>query len=103
MRGRTSSIKISLTSEQREALARLLRRQKTPIGLAKRARAVLLLAEGKSFSQTSERVGLGERHLRKWARRFTEQGVEGLQERSRPRRVPVFPPSSGVVSGQNGL
>ena len=64
MRGRTSSIKISLTSEQREALASLLRRQKTPVGLAKRARAVLLLALCESFSQTRERVGLGERHLR---------------------------------------
>lgn len=66
--------------------------QKTPVGLAKRARAVLLLAEGESFSQTSEWVGLGERHLRKWARRFTEQGVEGLQDRPRPGRVPVFSP-----------
>ena len=58
---RISSIKISLTSEQRESLESLLRRQKTPAGLAKRARTVLLLSEGKSFSQTSERVGLGER------------------------------------------
>jgi class 3 adenylate cyclase len=91
MRGWTSSIKISLTSEQREALASLLRRQKTPVGLAKRARAVLLLAAGESFSQTSERVGLGERHLRKWARRFIEQGVAGLQERPRPGRDPVSP------------
>lgn len=76
--------------------------QKTPVGLAKRARAVLLLAEGESFSQTSEWVGLGERHLRKWARRFTEQGVEGLQDRPRPGRVPVFP-SSGVVPGEDDV
>lgn len=103
MRGRISSIKISLTSEQRESLESLLRRQKTPVGLAKRARTVLLLSEGKSFSQTSERVGLGERHLRKWARRFIEQGVEGLQDRPRPGRVPVFPPSSSVVPGKDGL
>jgi len=43
MRGRTSSIKISLTSEQRETKESWLRRQR-PL-LAKRARAVLLLAE----------------------------------------------------------
>lgn len=103
MRGRTSSIKISLTSEQRETLESLLRRQKTPVGLAKRARAVLLLSAGESFSQTSAWVGLGERHLRKWARRFTEQGVEGLQDRPRPGRGPVFSPSSGVVPGEDGL
>lgn len=103
MRGRTSNIKISLSKEQREILEGLLRRQKTPVGLAKRARAMLLLAEGERFNQTSERVGLGERHLRKWARRFIEQGVEGLQERPRPGRVPVFPPSSRVVSSQDSV
>lgn len=101
MRGRTSNIKISISQEQREILESLLRRQKTPIGVAKRARAILLLAEGERFSQTAQRVGLGERHLRKWARRFIEQGVEGLQDRARPGRAPVFPPSSRLVSGQN--
>lgn len=101
MRGRTSNIKISVSKEQREILESLLRRQKTPIGVAKRARAILLLAEGERFSQTAERVGLGERHLRKWARRFIEQGVEGLQDRARPGRTPVFPPSSRLVSGQD--
>jgi hypothetical protein len=41
MRGRISSIKISLTDEQRDTLENWLRRQKTPVGLAKRARAIL--------------------------------------------------------------
>ena len=99
MRGRTSKIKISLTQPQRETLEGLLRRQKTSVGLAKRARAMLLLAEGERFNQTADRVGLGERHLRKWAKRFVEQGVEGLQDKPRPGRVPVFPPSSRLVPG----
>jgi hypothetical protein len=99
MRGRTSTIKISLTEQQREILEGLLRRPKTPVGLAKRARAILLLAGGERFNQTAERVGMGERHLRKWARRFVEQGVEGLQDQARPGRVPVFPPSSRIVPG----
>jgi transposase-like protein len=101
MRGRTSNIKISVSQEQREILESLLRRQKTPFGVAKRARAILLLAEGERFSQTAQRVGMGERHLRKWARRFIEQGVEGLQDRVRPGRVPVFSPSSRLISGQD--
>ena len=92
MRGRTSSIKINLSQEQREILEGLLRRQKTPVGLAKRARAMLLLAEGKRFNRVAARVGLGERHLRKWARRFIEQGVDGWHERPRPGKAPIFPP-----------
>jgi len=99
MRGRTSSIKISLTSEQRESLESLLRRQKTPVGVAKRARAILLLAEGKSFSHTSERVGLGERHLRKWARRFIEQGVAPLARPTSTGQSPGFFPLKSRCSG----
>ncbi len=99
MRGRISTIKISLTEQQRETLEGLLRRQKTPVGLAKRARAMLLLAEGERFNQTADRVGLGERHLRKWAKRFVEQGVAGLQDQPRPGRAPVFSPSSRLISG----
>jgi len=38
--------------------------KKIPQGLAKRARAILLLVDGLSFTQTSLQVGMGERHLR---------------------------------------
>lgn len=103
MRGRTSNIKIELTPESRDLLQGLLRRQKIPAGLVKRARAILLLADGQTFTQTSLQVGMGERHLRKWARRFVELGVEGLYDSKRPGRAPVFSPSSGPVSSQDGL
>jgi transposase len=53
---------------------------------------MLLLAEGERFNRVAARVGLGERHLRKWARRFIEQGVDGLHERPRPGKAPIFPP-----------
>jgi len=59
--------------------------KKIPQGLAKRARAILLLGDGLS-TQTSLQVGMGERHLRKWARRFIERGVEGLYDSKRPGR-----------------
>jgi hypothetical protein len=103
MRGRRSSLKINLTVEQRETLEGLLRWQKTPTGLAKRARGILGLAQGQTFTQTSTQVGMGERHLRKWARRFIAQRVQGLYDSQRPGRVPVSPPSSGCVFGQNRL
>lgn len=63
MRGRTSNIKIELTPESRDVLQGLLRRQKIPAGLAKRARAILLLADGQTFTLTSLQVGMGERNL----------------------------------------
>ena len=99
MQGRISSIQIELSCEQQNVLNRLLRRSTTPTGLAKRARAVLMLASGETFHKTSEYVGMGERHIRKWARRFIKQGVEGLYDAKRPGRRPVFSPSGGIVSG----
>jgi transposase len=78
MRGRISALKIEIDSETRKFLQGWLRRQKTPVGLAKRARAMLLLADGQTYSHTSKQVGLSEPHLRKWAKRFIESGVQGI-------------------------
>jgi hypothetical protein len=103
MQGRISSIRIEVSCEQQNVLNKWLRRSTTPAGLAKRARAVLMLASGESFHKTSEYVGMGERHIRKWARRFIEEGIEGLYDAKRPGRPPVFSPSSGIVSGQDSL
>jgi hexokinase len=97
MRGRTSALKIEMDAKTRQTLLSWLRRQKTPTGLAKRARAMLLLADGQTYSHTSKQVGLGEGHLRKWAKRFTIQGISGLYDSRRPGRPPVFSPSSGSV------
>lgn len=97
MQGRISSIRIEITGEQQEILNSWLRKSTTPVGLAKRARAILMLASGERFSKTSLYVGMGERHLRKWARRFIEQGIEGLYDGKRPGRPPVFSPSSCIV------
>jgi hypothetical protein len=103
MRGRISALKIEIDSETRKFLQGWLRRQKTPVGLAKRARAMLLLADGQTYSHTSKQVGLREPHLRKWAKRFIESGVQGLYDRRRPGRPPSFSPSSGAVSGEVSL
>src|SRR5579862_6063598 len=94
---------VSVTSEQRDVLESWLRRQTTPVGLAKRARAILLLSEGKHVSETAQLVGLQRRHLYKWIERFREQGVSGLHDGQRPGRPPVFPPRSRAAGGQARL
>jgi transposase len=54
--------------------------------LAKRARAMLLLADGPSFAAIARQVELRERHIRKWALRFVASGIEGLYDKKRPGR-----------------
>ena len=103
MQGRHSAIHLEMPDATRATLTGWLRKQKTPGGLAKRARAMLLLADGSSFAATARQVELRERHVRKWALRFVAHGIEGLYDKKRPGRRPGFSPGSGGVCGQTGL
>lgn len=103
MQGRHSAIQIAMDDATRATLTGWLRKQKTPVGLAKRARAMLLLADGHSFAATARQVELRERHVRKWALRFVAAGLDGLYDKKRPGRRPVFSPGGGLVCGESGL
>ena len=92
MPGRHSTMKIQMNPQTRTLLQSWLHRQKTPLGQAKRARAMLLLEQGHPFVHTARWVGFTESNLRKWAKRFLEHGVAGLYEKPRPGRTPLFPP-----------
>ncbi len=103
MRGRHSAIRIQLEPAQRETLEGWLRRQKTPVGLARRARAILLLAGGTTVSHAAQQAGLRERHVRKWVARFLAHGPAGLADAPRSGRPPTFSPSRGRACGQTRL
>jgi Helix-turn-helix domain len=94
---------VSLTAEQREELDALLRRPSIVAGLAKRARAIVLLAEGANISATGRLVQMQRRHLYKWIARFRQLGVAGLSDGKRSGRPPVFSPRSRDSSGQDRL
>ncbi len=103
MAGRTGRCLVSVTPEQREGLGALQRRTTVAAGLAKRARAILLLADGASVSATGRLIGMQRRHLYKWVDRFRTRGVPGLQDGKRPGRPPVFPPRGRGAPGQDRL
>jgi hypothetical protein len=94
---------VSLTAKQREELDALLRRPSIAAGLAKRARAIVLLADGMNVSATSRLVQMQRRHLYKWIDRFRRQGIAGLSDGKRSGRPPVFSPRSRDSSGQDRL
>jgi hypothetical protein len=103
MRGRKAAVTVYLSDDERQELQGLLRRQKTPLGLARRARAMLLLEQGLTYVQAAAQAGLSVRHLRKWANRFVPCRTPGLLDRPRPGRPPVFSPPGGGASGQDRL
>jgi Homeodomain-like domain len=92
-RGRTTSLTIRLTPEERLTLLRWQRATHIPAGLARRARLLLLLADGMTITAAAATVGLSRRHTYKWAHRFVQRGVAGLadQPRAHHRREPRPP------------
>jgi transposase len=81
---------IVLSESDRGELERLQRAASTPAGLSRRARAVLLMAQGMAGVEIAERVGYTVVQVSRLRRRFAEEGVAGLQERARPGRPPTI-------------
>lgn len=94
---------VIVTAAQRQELEAVLRRTNVAAGLARRARAIVLLAGGASVSATGRLVAMQRRHLYKWIDRFRQSGVAGLSDGKRTGRPPVFSPRSRDPLGQDRL
>lgn len=99
MRGRKPSFSVELSPTQRADLARWQRSTTVSVGLARRARVLLLLAEGRSLTDAARVAGMTIRNARKWVHRFLTRGIEGLYDQAGRGRKPVFSPLGGVASG----
>ena len=92
MRGRKSPYVVALTDEERNELNRWTRSTSMPSGLVRRARAILLVSEGKSLAETGRIVGMGRRIVRLWVSRFTAKRIEGLKDKpGRGQKAHFFP------------
>ena len=92
-RGRKTSFTIRLTPAQRRTLLAWQRATTTPAGLVRRARLLLLVADGMTITDAAATVGLSRRHTYKWIRRFVQEGLAGLAEKpGRGRRRELLPP-----------
>jgi Homeodomain-like domain len=85
-RGRKTSFTIRLTPAQRQTLLAWQRATTVPAGLARRARMILLLADGMTITDAAATVGLSRRHAYKWIQRFMQEGLEGLHDKLRHDR-----------------
>ena len=103
MRGRRTSLRVVLTLEERNELERWLRCTTSPSGLARRARVILGLADGLPLVEVARLVGMTEKHVRKWTRRFLKRRLEGLHDRPGRGRKPVFSPRGRDVRREDRL
>jgi DNA-directed RNA polymerase specialized sigma24 family protein len=103
MRGRKTSLRVILTTWERAELEQRLRFISTSLGLARRCRAILAVADGLPLVEVARLVDLTEKHVRKWVQRFLKDRLEGLRDRPGRGRKPVFSPRGGAVRGEDRL
>jgi transposase len=77
---------VHLSQTIRGELEDIVRHQRGEARLYRRARMVLLAAEGESVSEIARRLGTNRLRVGQWLRRFRERGVEGLEDLERSGR-----------------
>src|SRR5215831_11803502 len=102
-RGRKSSLRITLSPEERQTLERWQRSTTLAAGLARRGKIILLLADGYSQSHVAQAVGVQRPVVRKWAKRFLTQRLDGLADAPGRGAKGGFSPRGRHSRGTPGL
>src|SRR6202051_1507965 len=83
---------IKLTISERMALTRRANSRTDRAEDARRARLILLLAEGHTWDEVSERIECSRGFVASWSKRFTEQRIAGLYSRHLGQVATVLTP-----------
>lgn len=81
---------LDVSAEDRAVLQGRVRAHTSQQRMVTRARVVLLAAEGCNNRAIAAATGLSEWAVSRWRRRFGEDGIDGLEDRPRPGRPPVY-------------
>lgn len=71
---------IELTESEIKTLSRWSRGRRTPMRLMKRAKIVLMAAEGEQNKTIAERLGIDRGQASRWRRRFVEKRLVGIEK-----------------------
>jgi transposase len=83
---------VDLSDQERAALMGLTRRTTAAVGLVRRARMILLAADGLPLDRIARTVGTDRTSVRTWLDRYRADGLVGLQDRPRSGRPRTFSP-----------
>ena len=89
MRG-PAALEIEISDDERATLLKWVRAQKTDKRLYIRAKIVLLAAQGWSNTAIAKKLDFRRQSVIEWRKRFYEERIEGLYDRPRCGRPPVF-------------
>ncbi len=100
---RSSPYSIILSAGEEEELRRRAARYTLPYFEVIRAKMILLAAEGLPNDQIAARLDARREVVSMWRKRFFEDRMAGLEERSRPGRPRTFPPRVGRTGQSSRL
>jgi transposase len=92
MSGPRSRRVIESDTDERATLERVTRRTAEAAGLVRRARIVVLVADGLPLDQVAREVGVRPNVVRTWVDRYRVGGLAALQDRPRSGRPRAFSP-----------
>ena len=75
---------IKLTEEEAKTLTTWSRGRRTPFRLMRRAKIILMAAEGRENKAIAELLGMNRRHVGRWRQRFAQKRLAGI-EKDAPR------------------
>ena len=78
--------RLQLRRHDRRKLEHWVRASSVPAAQARRARIVLLAADGMANYRIAEMVGVTRPTVNQWRRRYAERGIAGLMDEDRPGR-----------------
>src|SRR4030081_543857 len=81
---------VHLSRKDRKVLEACCRSPMTLQRDLKRARIVLLAAGGRSTRSNAKEVGVQPRIVSRWRHRYADHGLEGLQDKPRPGKQPIY-------------
>src|ERR1700732_4764966 len=81
---------VHLSKKDRKVLEACCRSPVTLQRDLKRARIVLLAAAGRSTRSIAKEVGVQPRIVSLWRHRYADLGLEGLQDKPRPGKQPIY-------------
>jgi transposase len=91
---RKSPYRIKLSRGEKAWLEATARRYTSPYRDVIRAKVVLYAAQGFSNEEIAQRLDTPRQIVSKWRKRYFEEGLAGLEERSRAGRPARFSPQA---------
>jgi transposase len=83
---------VRLAPQDRQVLEARVQSRSGRADEARRARVVLMLADGETYDEIQGAVGCGRAYISRWRSRFLEQGVAGMYARHKGRKPTATTP-----------